>query len=345
MVRRDIVVIGASAGGVEVLKGLLAALRADFPASVFITVHTGPTGPGHLADILSGICRLPVAYVKGDEKIERGRVYVARPNLHLIIRRGHVQNKFLPIENGTRPAIDPMFRSAAKAYAKRVIGVVLTGNLDDGTDGLGVIKDEGGVAIVQDPKDAPFPNMPVSAISNVETDYVVPASAIPPLLSKLVSADVTEVETMVPDKDVREGEHVLTCPGCGGVLREYKQGERSYFECQVGHRYSVETMMVEQDRQVEEQLWGAVAMLRQKEEMMRTLASDARSLISPGVDPSVFQKQAEDVREAYETLSNLLDEKGPAIFSTTVPKDIAEAIKRVRSREKTKQKRAAASPH
>lgn len=342
MARRDIVVMGASAGGLNAFRVILSKLPSDFPGSVFITLHTAPNGPGCLPEVLAQKCLLPVSSANGDETIQPGRVYVARPNLHLIVRRGRVRDRFMPKENGTRPAVDPMFRSAARAYGGRVIGVVLTGNLDDGTDGLGIIKDEGGIAIVQDPKEALYPSMPASAISNVSVDYILPLAEIPPVLIELVSSEVTEVKAMAPEERIREP-HIMTCPGCGGVLREYRQGKRVYFECQVGHRYTVEAVMAEQDRQVEESLWGSVALLKQKEEMVRTLASDARSLINSVVDPSLFEKQAQEIRKTYQALAKLLEEKGPLIFGETVPKDISEGNRVTRIKQKNNGRRSAGS--
>jgi two-component system, chemotaxis family, protein-glutamate methylesterase/glutaminase len=254
MARRDIVVMGASAGGVEAFQEVVSAFPQDLPAAVFITLHTGPTSPGLLADVLSKSSRLPI--VQGENGIRHGRIYFARPNLHLIVRRGHIEHRFLPRENMTRPAIDPMFRSAAQSYGRRVIGVLMTGNLDDGSAGLGIIKDEGGLAIVQDPRDARYPDMPFSATQYVSVDHLVPLAEIGPLIIELVNKEIEEGSFVAENKSL-EGKEVLSCPGCGGVLRQYYDNKIEWYQCQVGHRHTIESMLMEQDNAIEKQLWGA----------------------------------------------------------------------------------------
>lgn len=335
MAFRDIVVIGASAGGVEALGQLMPQFPEDFPASIFITVHTTPVGPGYLAGLIRQWCRLPVGNSAYRQDIRAPCVYVARPNLHLVIKRGRVENRFLPKENGTRPAIDPMFRSAAHAYGRRVIGVLLTGNLDDGTSGLGIIKDEGGIVVVQDPKDARYPDMPLMAMARVQVDHVVPLARIAPLLVDLVSQELREEPLMIHEgSGFEEGRQVMTCPGCGGVLQEYRQGVRRWFECQVGHKFSPETLMIEVDREVEEKLWGALVALRQKAEMEETLAADARS-VEESSDRSFFEQQAKATKEAEEMLRTLLEEKGPVIFPGPTPKDVERPKKRAKASKGT----------
>ncbi len=320
MLKRDIVVIGASAGGVEALKTVLSGLPKDFPASVFVTIHTMPTGPGYLAQVLARVSPLPVEQAKNNEEIRAGFVYVAQPNLHLIMKRGRLRNRFLPKENGTRPAIDPMFRSAAQSYSRRVIGVLLTGELDDGTAGLGVIKDEGGIIIVQDPKDAMHPDMPTSAIQSLKPDYVVPLAEIAPLLVKLVKSEISG-SAFTEQADMNETEQVLTCPGCGGVLREYRSDNFIWHQCMVGHRYNPETLVLEQNRVVEEHFWRVKGLLKEKAEMARTMASDARATVDSAVDPEYFDRQAQAAEEAEKRIENLLDDLGPDLFPGTPQKD------------------------
>jgi two-component system, chemotaxis family, protein-glutamate methylesterase/glutaminase len=148
----------------------------------------------------------------------------------------------------TRPAVDLMFRSAAQSYSRRVIGVLLTGDLDDGTAGLGIIKDEGGLAIVQDPRDAKYPSMPSTALKYVPVDYSVPLSEIGPLIVDLVNSELEEKPVMTESKSSETG-NVLTCPGCGGILRQEISGKIEWFECQTGHRYTQESMILAQNEE------------------------------------------------------------------------------------------------
>ena len=185
----DIIVIGASAGGVEALRTLVHALPAHFPASVFVVLHISARKPSALPTILSHAGPLPAQHPTNNTLIERERIYVAPPDCHLLVEVGQVRLSKGPKEKGTRPAIDPLFRSAAHAYGPRVVGVILTGARDDGTAGLLSVKRSGGVAIVQDPDSARFPDMPRSALASVTVDYTVPLSSIASLLFRLVTSD------------------------------------------------------------------------------------------------------------------------------------------------------------
>lgn len=317
--RRDIVVMGGSAGSIDGCRTVLSFLPPDFPASIFITIHTAPGGPGLLANLLAQVCSLPVQEVRGRAKIEPGSVYVAPPNLHLVVKRGRADSRFLPKENGTRPAIDVMFRSAAHAYSRRVIGVLVSGSLDDGVAGLGIIKDEGGVTIVQDPEEARFPDMPLSAVQSLEIDHVVSIADIAHLLVKLVGTEIEE-EPRAEVEETMEGDHVLTCPGCGGVLREYKDKKMAWFQCQVGHRYSIESMVKEQDANIESRLWTTIALLKQKQQMAETMAADARSMLRATPDPEFFEKQAEASKKAQEQIEKVLSDYGAILFPGEPPK-------------------------
>jgi two-component system, chemotaxis family, protein-glutamate methylesterase/glutaminase len=188
----DIVVVGASAGGVEALVGLASALPADLPAAVFVVLHLPATGTSALPDILSRHGPLPASHVKDGEPIENGRIFVASPDHHLLLRTGHVHLTRGPRENGHRPAVDTLFRSAAREYATRVIGVILSGALDDGTAGLLAIKSRGGVAVVQEAADALYPGMPGSALEHVQVDHVLAVASMGELLARLTTEPVGE---------------------------------------------------------------------------------------------------------------------------------------------------------
>ena len=234
MANRDILLIGASAGGVQALSKLVAGLPADLPAAVFIVLHVAPHGRSAMPVILSRAGHLPAVHAEDGQPVEPGRIYVAPPDHHIVLEGGEVRLSRAPTENAQRPAVDVLFRTAAQAYGRRVVAVVLTGNLDDGTAGLAVVKRHGGTAVIQDPEDADYPSMPLSAIHNVQVDHVLPLSGIAPLLVELVREPLAE-EPELPEPEGRgmkgssstardsEGQGVasdLTCPDCGGSLRE-----------------------------------------------------------------------------------------------------------------------------
>jgi two-component system chemotaxis response regulator CheB len=185
-----VIVIGASAGGVEALRKLFRDLPPDLPASIFVVLHLSPLNPSMLPQILQKGTVLPVTQPEGGESIEPGVVYVAPPNRHLVVEDGTVQLTTAPRENRHRPAVDPLFRSAALFYGPRVIGVILSGSLDDGTAGLWEIKRRGGIAVVQDPKEAIHSGMPCSALANVEVDHVVRLSEMAELRKSLCDTEV-----------------------------------------------------------------------------------------------------------------------------------------------------------
>jgi two-component system, chemotaxis family, protein-glutamate methylesterase/glutaminase len=264
----DIVVVGASAGGVEALAALARSLPADLPAAVFVVLHVPSTGSSALPDILSRHGPLPAAHVKDGEPIENGRIYVAPPDHHVLLRTGHVHLSRGPRENGHRPAVDPLFRSAAHQYASRVIGVVLSGALDDGTAGLTAVKSRGGLAVVQEPGDALYPGMPDSALEHVRVDHVVPTADMGALLARITAEPSPEAPGSAPDHmevevqvegfslEAMEGERPgrpsgFSCPDCNGVLWEIQDGQLQRFRCRVGHAWSPESLLTQQSEALE----------------------------------------------------------------------------------------------
>jgi two-component system chemotaxis response regulator CheB len=240
--QRDVVVVGASAGGVEALATLVSGLPPDLPAAAFVVLHVLPGRASVLPKILGRACALPVAAAVDGERIERGRIYVAPPDHHMLLAHGHVSLAMGPPENGHRPALDPLFRSAARAYGRRVIGAVLSGALDDGAAGLRMISDQGGLALVQDSRDALYPSMPSSALEHDPTARSVPiaqlAAAICAALDEPLEDDdqqQPEIPQAIPmaaksppavqaartDDDPRAGMlTAITCPECGGTLSD-----------------------------------------------------------------------------------------------------------------------------
>jgi two-component system chemotaxis response regulator CheB len=275
----DVVTVGASAGGVEAVGELLAGLPADLPASIFVAVHTHPSS-GLLADVLSSRARLPVAHAVHGERIEHGRIYVAPADMHLIVRAGHVEVVRGPRENGHRPSIDVLFRTAARTYGPRVIGVVLTGYHDCGTAGLLSIKARGGIAVAQDPSDALVPDMPRSSIDHVAVDHVARLEAMPALLTRLV--DTPAPATPPPAEEILELEGEtpgigtsLACPICSGALAETDLGNFEGFRCHIGHSFSLATLARMHEDEVERALWAAVRALEDGANLSTRLAGRA----------------------------------------------------------------------
>jgi two-component system chemotaxis response regulator CheB len=288
----DIIVVGASAGGVEALAHLVGGLPADLPASIFVVVHVPPAGPSALPEILGRRAALAVAHAVDGEPIVPGRVYVAPPDRHLLVRRDRVELSHGPAENRLRPAVDPLFRSVAGAHGPRVVAVVLTGALDDGTSGLQSVKRRGGVAIVQDPREALYAGMPASALEYVDVDHVAPLAHIPALLTEIAATSTNDVEPIeraekqtvagneaeakmaYSDDETREGTpSVWTCPDCTGTLWEVRDGGLLRFECRVGHAYSADSMVVAQDEATER----ALRSLEENAALARRMADRARA--------------------------------------------------------------------
>jgi two-component system chemotaxis response regulator CheB len=330
---RDIVVVGTSAGGVEALRALVGGLPADFPGSVFIVMHTAPDSPGVLAQILDRAGKLPAANASNRERIRPGRVYVAPPDMHMLLEPGVVRLTRGPKENRFRPAVDPLFRSAAAVYGPRVVGVILTGGLDDGTSGLWAVKRLGGVAVVQDPEEAFMPSMPQSALGQVEVDYKLPLAEIPPLLARLASKTVAEqggyevpeelnieVKTTMEDNGLEAGvtrlgsPSVFTCPECHGTLLQLKEDGRTRYRCHTGHAYSADSLLAELTESVEETLWSAIRSIDESAMLMRHMAEHVRESDAPAA--ARFLEKAGDaerrsglVRRAVFDHEHLSEEK------------------------------------
>ena len=318
----DIVVVGASAGGVEALVGMAASLPADLPAAVFVVLHVPSTGTSALPGILSRSGPLPAGHVKDGEPIEHGRIYVAPPDHHLLVVAGHVHLTRGPHENGHRPAVDPLFRSAAREYATRVVGVVLSGALDDGTAGLVAIKSQGGVTVVQDPEDALYPGMPASALEHAEVDHVLPAASIGALLARLATEPAGEPTGPAPtvmkvEVDVErfsleaiEADHPgdpsgFSCPDCNGVLWAIQDGGMQRFRCRVGHAWSPESLLTRQSDSLEAALWIALRSLEERAALARRLAEPARRR-GHRITATRFEEQATEAQQAARVVRELL---------------------------------------
>jgi two-component system, chemotaxis family, protein-glutamate methylesterase/glutaminase len=290
---RDIIVIGGSAGSIESVAEVVRGLPPDFPGSVFVVVHFPGSARSSLPRILSRAGSLPVKHGRDGEPIESGQIYVAPPDCHLLLSNGNLRLTRGPKENGHRPAIDPLFRTASHIYGPRVVGVILSGNLNDGTAGLLGIKQRGGVAVVQSLETALYQGMPQSAIDHVAVDHVLSPPAISLLLTELVTQPVQpwKVVPMSDDPEVQQTDEfgladrhkqpgvpsTMTCPECHGTLWEVKDEELVRFRCRVGHAYSDEALLVHQGEQLEAALWTALRALEEHAALGRRLAARANS--------------------------------------------------------------------
>jgi two-component system chemotaxis response regulator CheB len=289
----DIIVIGASSGGVEVLTRLVSTLPESLPAAVFVVLHVRPDAPSLLPAILNRAGLLPAAHAVDGEPIRTGRIYVAPPGMQMYVHARRVAVERGPRENMHRPAIDPTFRTAAHHHGPRVIGVVASGALDDGTAGLQAVKEAGGIAVVQDPADAACASMPSHAMDRVAIDYCVTSGDLADLLIRLVNQPAPDphppspVRLETPEEAKGTGldavtgavvgvESGLTCPECSGVLREVRDGDVLRFRCRVGHAYTSQTMMEAQGDAIERALWTAVRQLEERALLLRKLADAAR---------------------------------------------------------------------
>ncbi|MDB6129016.1 MAG: CheB methylesterase [Verrucomicrobiales bacterium] len=306
MFGHDIIVIGASAGGVEALPRLIGSLPADLPAAVFIVLHIPAQGPALTAQLIGRAALLSVHEGIDGEKIRSGNVYVAPPDYHLQLDGAHVRLSRGPRENFHRPSIDTLFRSAAESYGPRVTGVILTGHLDDGTAGLHAVKSHGGIAIVQNPEEALVPAMPQSALRNVKVDHCVGLAEMGPLLVRLATTRSVrkkvrsrmEKRSMSPkDMEKKFGPPTaFVCPECNGPLWETKAGPSLQFRCHVGHAYSPDSLLADHADGLERALWSAVRTFDERAALLRRLGQ--RKYESPNVGSNLEAKAKQLEKDA-----------------------------------------------
>jgi two-component system, chemotaxis family, protein-glutamate methylesterase/glutaminase len=293
MPMKDIIVVGASAGGVEALQRFCRALPPDFPACVFVVQHLSPSARSVLPQLLDRAGPLRALSPADGQAIEPGNIYVGAPDHHLLIREGKILMRRGPVENRTRPAVNALFRSAAVHYGSRTIGVVLTGLLDDGTDGLIAIKAAGGLSVVQEPEDAEWPSMPRNALKRDHVDHAAPLADIPGLLVRLAREDagpsipvpeeyVIEDRIAAQEFAVMEPEIVtpgkpshLSCPDCGGVLNQIEAQDEIRFRCQVGHAFTALGLAAAQSDELERALAVAVRTHRDRIRLFAQMSDSA----------------------------------------------------------------------
>ena len=289
-IHRDVIAVGASAGGVESLRALVAGLPPDLPAAVLIVLHLPRDAPSALPTILNRSGPLPAAAAVDGEPLLPGRIYVAPIDHHLLLLDGHLRLSHGPAENGHRPAVDPLFRSVARAAGPRGIGVVLSGSRDDGAAGLATIVARGGSAVVQDPAEALYSSMPLAALAQAPTEHVAPAAKLGALLAEMITMPLPDGESL-PADSILDNEVAMSdlapvttdefappsgfgCPTCGGSLFQIDDGPVPRYRCRVGHAWSPGSLLDEQALALESALWMALRALEEKSELSRRMAAN-----------------------------------------------------------------------
>jgi two-component system chemotaxis response regulator CheB len=326
--QRDTVIVGASAGGVTALRTLLAGLPAEFPGRVLVVLHVAPSGVNALASVLARSTSMTVRSASNQDRLEPGVVLVARPDHHLVVVDDSVLLTRGPRENGHRPAVDVLFRSAARDLGARTIAVVLSGAQDDGSAGLRAVRARGGLGVVQDPDDAQHPGMPMNAIQAADPEYVLPVAQMPALLTRLIGtevADLTADQTVTADLTLLETEVAiaelapdslhqshrpgsasgLSCPDCHGTLFVVDERDFVRFRCRVGHAWSVQSLMAEHRTAIEGALWMAMRALEEKAALCTDM-SDRVGTAGAEISARRFREQAREARQAAELLRTLL---------------------------------------
>jgi two-component system chemotaxis response regulator CheB len=323
----DIVVVGASAGGVEALRRLIGSLDADFDGAMFVVLHLPTNAHSALPSILDRAGDVPVRSAVDQAPLEPGFVYVAPPDVHLLLTPARMRLTRGPTENGHRPAIDPLFRSAAVSFGTRVIGIVLSGVLDDGTNGLLAVAAHGGLTVAQDPDDALYSAMPQSAIDNVPIDVVAPADQIGARLRRLMGTPRARRLTSVAEdvEDVTEralaGGGALemlgrpsrfTCPDCGGSLWELGPDQPGKLRCRVGHSWTTLGLLERQAVTLEQALWTALRALSERADLARRLRDDAAARHHEH-GRRLFAAQLEEYEAHADLLRAILSSPDPVI--------------------------------
>lgn len=312
---KRVVVVGGSAGGIQALCSILRGIPGNFPAPILAVIHISQEATT-LAPVLQRCTALKVATSAGAARIRAGHVYLPSANRHLIVKSGCALAVMGPRENRHRPAVDTLFRSAARAYRRSVVAVVLSGALDDGSAGALAVKSRGGTVIVQEPEDAEVPDMPANVLRQVKTDYCVKLKQIAPLLKRLAGKDSW---TAPLETDAGDCEHLLkaspvaaenepvafTCPDCGGALLQIKDGRNTQLRCHVGHRFSMASFTEAQTDAVERALWVALRKLRERQAINEQLAGSSTAADLKRRFKENAAADAHDIRMIEEVLSRL----------------------------------------
>jgi two-component system chemotaxis response regulator CheB len=328
MANRDILAVGTSAGGVHALTFLAKQLHPQFPASVLVTIHLASEARSALDKLLSRAGPLPAQFATDGDALKKGQIYIAPPNRHLIVDGHRLALGEGARENNARPSIDPMLRSAAVCCGARTIGVVLTGTQGDGASGLWALHRAGGISVVQDPTDAEFPEMPLTALNRIQPDHTVRLADLPALLNGLVHQPAGKPKLVPPSLkfqvEIARGEHatmdemdgigrrsVLACPDCGGVMWEIDEGELSRFRCHVGHVYTAEMMSLALDENLHRALASAQRALEERVALARKLSQQSLDAGHPllaetwGEKAREFEREMDIIRTSVRRMDQL----------------------------------------
>jgi len=323
---KNIVVIGASAGGFEALKKFVAGIPKDFSAPIFIVWHMAPDVRGVLPKVLNWHGVVPAEQAVDGEPIKEGRIYVAPPDRHMLIEDGKVRVSRGPKENRFRPAVDPLFRSAAYYHGPDVIGIIMSGALDDGTSGLWTIKDRGGVAIVQDPHEAEVPSMPENALREVAVDHIAKVAEMPKLIAGIIEAKASESNARDGNSNRQQGGQLeveigiaaqdnalesgimefgtltpYTCPECHGVLSSLTEGNIKRFRCHTGHAFTADSLLAALTESIEEELWSAIRGVDESIILLNHMGDHFAEVNQPRLAARFFQK-ANEARSRNELM-------------------------------------------
>ena len=316
----DLIVIGASAGGVQAMQRLVELLPAALPATVLLVIHLGAESRSQLPELLARHAALPVAWAQDGEPLRRGCLRIAPPDHHLLVERDMLRVIKGPRENRHRPAIDPLFRSAAWAHGPRVVGVVLSGYLDDGTAGLWAIKSCGGTTVVQDPADAPHPDMPTHALMHNRIDHSVPLERLGALLVELTARPAEaappppesiglEIGYTTMQRDMDEASRLgalspFTCPSCRGALWELDEAGHLRYRCHTGHAFTHASLLAAQTEELENSVYSALRVVEEKAAALRRLAERWTDRFPHVTDD--YMRRASQLDRTAETLRALL---------------------------------------
>jgi two-component system chemotaxis response regulator CheB len=315
---RDLVVIGGSTGCTAPLKQILRRLPRDLPAAIAVVVHIPSGGSGIFVTVAAAASSLPVKRAEDGEQLQRGTIYVAPPDRHLLIVDGRVKLGYGPRENLVRPAVDPLFRSAALSSRSRAIGVILSGKLNDGASGLAAIKSCGGIALVQTPQSAEASEMPLAALEASAVDLSAGvedlALAIEHYARERAGPERQCAAGLNLEVEIAAGTQVrppefekfttpitITCPDCGGVLSAVNGGHPLRFRCQVGHAFSAQVLLREQEDQVDEAMRVALRIIEERADLVSRMGRDAQQIGRPGM-AELYERRALEYRNYAESL-------------------------------------------